>query len=92
MAHTFFPKNKFGIKAHSTNPKNKLFFLENDTIVLNANYLIELTRQRLEDALYDKTLYNNLKEQFLKLEENDNKKIKGLQPDIETFKKGLLKI
>lgn len=89
MVHTFFPKNKFGINAHSSNPKNTLFFSENDTIVLNANYLIELTKQRLEVVLSDKTKYDNMKNQFLKLVDYDNVKIKKLQPDIETFKKWL---
>jgi len=87
MVHTFFPKNKFGIKAHSSNPKNTLFFPENDIIVLNANYLIELTQQSLEILFNDKTKYNNMKNQFLKLENHDNRRINQLQPDIDTFKK-----
>jgi hypothetical protein len=89
MVHTFFPKQRFGIKAHSSNPKNKLFFLEKDIIVLNANCLIEIIKKRFEIILSDRDLQPNMDGQFIKLKEHDIKRIKDLQLDIEGFKKSL---
>ncbi len=90
MSHTYFPKKQLGIKAHSTNPKDELFFLEKDMIVLNANYLIELTRTKLESVLNDSSLTANMRMQFQKLIEHDNSNIAGL--NIDSFKLSLRKV
>lgn len=92
MAHSYFPKKKLGIKAHSTNPPKKLFFLEEGIIVLNADYLIELTKERLEGVLKDTSLIPNMKIQFEKLEAHDTSKMSSMGIDLETFKNGLTAI
>jgi hypothetical protein len=89
MAHTYFPKKKLGIKAHITNPKNELFFVENEIIILNANYLIELTKARLELILADTSLITNMKTQFQKLIDFDNSEMTRMRIDLETFKSSL---
>ena len=87
MSHTFFPKKRFGISAHSSN-KDNLFFVDCETIVLNANYLIKITKERLDLILRDKSLINKLQNQFKKLEIHDDNKIKG-KIDLESFKEEL---
>lgn len=87
MTHTFYPKKKFGISAQSSND-DYLFLMENDTVVLNANYLIKITKKRLNLILKDASLIDNIKNQFIKLEEHDNTKITG-KMDLEAFKKEL---
>jgi len=92
MSHTYFPKKQLGIKAHSTNPINELFFVENDVIILNANFLIELTKSRLESILSDDSLISNMKTQFQKLITFDNLKMTSDGFDLARFKSTLPKI
>ena len=87
MAHTFFPKKKFGISAHSLN-EDTLFLIEKETIVLNASYLIKIFKIQLDLLLMDTSLINNMQEQFIKLENHDNGKITG-KIDLESFKEEL---
>ena len=55
-------------------------------IVLNANYLIEITKQRFDFALTDSTSIFNIKNQFSKLEKHDDNEIKNRNLNIEEFK------
>ena len=87
MSHTFYPKKRFGISAHSSNEDN-LFFIKNDIIILNANFLIKIFKIQLDLLLMDISLINNMQEQFIKLEDHDNSKIKG-KIDLESFKEEL---
>jgi hypothetical protein len=88
MAHTFFPKKRFGISAHSSN-KDNLFLVEGETIVLNANYLIDLTKKRVDIILKDLTLISNMEKQFKELENYDKNEIKKREMNLESFIKEL---
>lgn len=92
MSHTYFPKKQLGIKAHSSNPKSELFFVEMDVIVLNANYLIELTKNRLESVLINPPTIINMENQFQKLIKHDESIMVKEGFDIEKFKLSLPKI
>ena len=88
MSHTFFPKKRFGISAHSSN-KDNLFLVEGETIVLNANYLIDLTKKRVDIILKDLTLISNMEKQFKELENYDKNEIKKREMNLESFIKEL---
>jgi hypothetical protein len=72
MAHYFFPKRKFKISAHSKNPK-ELFFFEEGVEVLNANHLIDASKELFDKVILDSSLHDNMEMQFklvLKAEED----------------------
>ena len=92
MSHTYFPKKQLGVKAHSSNPENELFFVENDVIVLNVNHLIQLTKNKLESVLKDTSLIANMKKQFQKLINHENSNIAKLGFDFDSFKNSLYKV
>lgn len=86
MSHTFFPKKRFGISAHSSN-KDTLFLIEKETIVLNVSYLIKITKIQLDLILMNTSLINNMQKQFVELENYDNKKTNDIET--ENFKNEL---
>ena len=92
MSHEFFPKKRFGVSYSSTNPENTLFFIQEDIVSLNVNYLIKLTKKRLESILANAHLYEDLLTQFKKLENADDIFIKKKDIDIEAFKKSLKQV
>lgn len=78
MAHSFFPKKKYGISADSKNP-DELFYFNNDIEVLNAKYLIKITKQTLNNVLSNSSLFKNMEDQFQKILAFDEKKTKDLK-------------
>lgn len=78
MAHSFFPKKKYGISADSRNP-DILFYLDKDIEVLNAQYLIKLTKEVLENVLSKDSLIENMQFQFKELLKHDESKTKNLK-------------
>ena len=90
MAHTFFPKNRFGISAHSLK-EDTLFSVNGEIIDLNANYLIKITKERLDLILKDEALINDLQNQFIRLKEHDDKEIANRKIDFDNLKKQLNK-
>ena len=65
MSHTFFPKERIAIAAHSSLEGQDLFFLdETGIITLNLNSLIGIFKRKFEMILADKTLESNIETQF----------------------------
>jgi hypothetical protein len=96
MGHSFFPKKRIAIKAHSSNPKSVLFFIDRDeTLTLNADYLIEVFIKRFNEIILKTDDYEKMNEKFKELEESDDLKLgnpnKILSFDFEAFKSTLSK-
>lgn len=64
MAHSFFPKHRFGISYHSSNETKGLYFEDDGLISLNLNYLIKITKERFEYILQNETLHAGMEKQF----------------------------
>jgi len=68
LAHVYFPKLGLGVKYHSTNPEDKLFFKSsNHTIFLNVNRLKEIVLQTFRTVIEDATLYKNMEVKYQQL-------------------------
>ena len=68
MAHSFFPKEKISIAAHSSLSGKDLFYVDsNATVTLNVNTLIELMKTKFDAILSNTTIHANVEAQFDKL-------------------------
>lgn len=68
LAHTYFPKLGLGVKYHSTNPENKLFFKSNnDSIFLNVNKLKDIVLSTFKMIVDDVSLYQIMEEKYQQL-------------------------
>lgn len=94
MSHSFFPKKKVAIKAHSTNPKSSLFFIDsNSVLTLNANFIIEIMKEKFDSIIRNEELFPKMEKQFQKLQEADEKKLTNkYNLDIEKFKEQLVNL
>ncbi len=66
LAHTYFPKLGMEISYHSTNPKNKMFFKNenSNSIVLNVNHLEEIVRATICKIIEDNSLDEKLDKRY----------------------------
>lgn len=64
IAHNYFPKLGMAISYHSSNIKNKIFFKQDDNLVLNVNYLVHLVKIRLDEIINDESLYKIMEKQY----------------------------
>jgi hypothetical protein len=93
MSHSFFPKERIAIAAHSSLEGQDLFFLDNNGIItLNLNSLISIFKRKLEKILSDKTIEPNIESQFDELIKKDKTKLTKKDIDLSRIASGLKSI
>jgi|GEM_PF-1535010 len=76
MSHSFFPKGKIAIAAHSSLEGKELFYRDsNDLITLNVNALISIMVDKFDKIMADTSIHGNIETQFDKLEAEDQQKL-----------------
>lgn len=65
LAHVYFPKLNFGVKFHSTNPENKLFFKNTKGIIfLNVNMLSTIVQNIFDEIAGNSALYQIMEQKY----------------------------
>ena len=76
MSHSFFPKLRIAIAAHSKLSGKDLFYLDNNSLItLNANTLIEFMIEKFDQIMSNTSLHENIESQFDRLLEEDKRKL-----------------
>lgn len=86
MSHSFFPKEKISIAAHSSLDGKDLFYLDGNSVVtLNVNTLIKIMKTRFDNILADTSIHSNIETQFDKLTLIDQGKLNKKGLDLTNF-------
>ncbi len=93
MSHSFFPKERIAIAAHSSLEDQDLFLLDKTGIItLNLNSLIGIFKRKFEKILADDTLESNIETQFEILVKIDHEKLSNYGIDLGRIASGLKSI
>ncbi len=64
LSHSYFPKHKLAIGYDFKNPKDKLFFKQDDFIILNVNYLTFIVKHIFVEAIEESKTNSNMQSRY----------------------------
>jgi hypothetical protein len=86
MSHSFFPKERLSISAHSSFESLDLFLVDtNGWITLNVNKLINIFKNKFDEIFMNEDIALQIEQQYQKLISNDQKKLEDLGIDLKQF-------